>query len=614
MFKTLKFKIAMVYLILVSTTAIVGGISFLNIYTLNKSINGLMVNNYRSISATANMLEVLNEQNSEIYDYIYVDPTTSIDNIHKNINTFYKWYNIESNNITENSEKELVSKINNNYSAYLRYFSQIQEVKNLQGVEAASKYYKINLLPTFNSLKKDLKELSLINEKAMFKNKEVVTDDADKSLNTIIFLSVVSVLGGFIISRYSIKRTLKPIYSLTETMKAIKEGNLAQQAPIISEDEIGELTKEFNNMTNRLHKLEESNIGKLLIEKTKSDAIIKSISDPLIVLDSNYKIMRINMAGEKLFNIEETSSINKYFLEVIRSGELFDFIYNSSRLDSMNATQKIIYFNINEEDYYFNIIVTIVRDTETKINGIIILLQNVTNLKQLERIKSDFISTISHEFKTPLTSIMIGASLILDKSIGELNESQHQIINTIQEDGEKLNTLVNNLLQLSKLEYSESVFNIIPCSIANLVNDALSNFYEQACISKINLYYEFKENLPYVNADAEKINWVLNNLISNALKYTQAGGKIIINTFTKQNNMYISVKDTGLGIPEEYHEEIFNRFVQVNGENSDVKGTGLGLAIAKEIVEAHGGEIWCESKLESGSVFTFTLPLADEKI
>lgn len=614
MFKTLKFKIAMVYLILVSTTAIVGGISFLNIYTLNKSINGLMVNNYRSISAAANMLEVLNEQNSEVYDYIYVNPTSSIDNIHKNINIFYQWYNVESNNITEDSEKELVAKINNNYSTYLKLFSQIQEVKNLQGIKAASKYYNDNLLPIFNSLKKDLKELSFINEKAMFKNKEVVTEDADRSLDKIIFLSVVSVLGGFIISRYSIKRTLKPIYSLTETMKAIKEGNLSQQAPIISEDEIGELTKEFNNMTNRLHKLEESNIGKLLVEKTKSDAIIKSISDPLIVLDSNYKIMRINVACEKLFNIEEASSIDKYFLEVIRSGELFDFIYNSSKLDSMAPAQKIVYFNINEKDYYFNIIVTIVRDTEAKINGIIILLQNVTNLKQLEQIKSDFISTISHEFKTPLTSIMIGASLILDESIGKLNESQHQIINTIQEDGEKLNTLVNNLLHLSKLECSQSVFNIIPCSIASLVNSAIADFSEQASSAKINLYYDSNKSLPNINADPEKIRWVLNNLISNALKYTQAGGKILINTYANESNMYVSVSDTGLGIPKEYHEEIFNRFVQVKGENSEVKGTGLGLAIAKEIVEAHGGEIWCESKLESGSVFTFTLPLADEKI
>ncbi|KGK90092.1 ATP-binding protein [Clostridium sp. HMP27] len=614
MFKTLKFKMAMVYLILVSTTAIVGGISFLNIYTLNKSINGLMVNNYKSISATANMLEVLNEQNSQIYNYIYVNSTSSIDNIHKNINIFYLWYNLESNNITEDSEKELVARINNNYSTYLRLFSQIQETKNLQGIEAASKYYNDNLLPIFNSLKKDLKQLSFINEKAMFKNKEVVTKDAHKSLDTIIFLSVVSVLGGFILSRYSIKRTLKPIYSLRETMKAIKEGNLSQQAPIISEDEIGELTIEFNNMTDRIHKLEESNIGKLLTEKTKSDAIIKSISDPLIVLDSNYKIIRINMACEKFFNIEEASSINKYFLEVIRSGELFDFIYNSSKLDSMNPSQKIIYFNIDEEDYYFNIIVSIVRDSEAKITGIIILLQNVTNLKQLEQIKSDFISTISHEFKTPLTSIMIGASLILDESIGSLNESQHQIINTIQEDGEKLNTLVNNLLQLSKLECSESIFNIMPCSVTSLVNNAISDFCEQACSTKINLYYESKENLPYINADPEKISWVLNNLISNALKYTQAGGNIIITTFTKQNSMYVSVSDTGSGIPEEYHEEIFNRFVQVRGENSDVKGTGLGLAIAKEIVKAHGGEIWCESKLGYGSVFTFTLPLAVEKI
>lgn len=610
MLKSLKFKIASVYIFLVFTIAVVGVTSLLNVYSLSRSIDGLMVNNYRSINAITKMLEVIEEQNNSISTYIYVNRIKGIDLFHLKTDVFYEWYNIEVNNITEAGEKDRVAKINANYSKFLKLFSDLQEINNTQGAAAATEYYHNNISPIFTIIEEDLKELSELNEKAMFRNKELVTAAADRSMRIIISLSAVAVLGGFLISRYSTNKTLKPIYSLTEAIKTIKEGNIDLQAPIISQDEIGELTKEFNSMTERLHKLEESNLGKILVEKNRSMAIVKSISDPLIVLDNNYKILLLNKACEKLFRIKEEESLNKYFLEIIRNGDLYDFIYNSSEIKDGNTKEKIIYADFEGKDYYFNVVVTVVKDIEAKINGVIVLLQNVTNLKQLEKIKSDFISTISHEFKTPLTSIMIGTSLILDENVGKLNKNQLDIIETIKEDGEKLNSLVINLLHLAKLESNQSVFNISPCSISELIHSSVNSFQEQANIRNIKLHYEINESMPEINADPEKIIWVLNNLISNALKYTESDGEIMVLPYLSDSEICISVSDTGSGIPEEYTERIFERFVQVKGENSDVKGTGLGLAIAREIVEAHGGEIWCESKEGIGTTFTFTLPIA----
>jgi signal transduction histidine kinase/HAMP domain-containing protein len=630
---TLKFKIAAVYIFLVLTIAVVGVTSILNIFSLNRAIDGLMVNNYKSINAITNMLEAVEEQNNAISTYIYEDRTKGIDVFHEKSDTFYEWYNIELNNITETGEKDQVAKINANYSEFLKLFSDIQEVNNAQGTEAAVNYYENNISPTFSALKEDLNQLAHLNEQAMFRSKGYVTSAADKSMYIIISLSTVSVLGGFLISRYSTNRTLKPIYSLTETVKAVKEGHLDLQAPVISQDEIGELTKEFNNMTERLHKLEKSNLGKILSEKNKTMAIVKSISDPLIVLDNNYKVVLLNKACEEVFSIREADAANKYFLEVIRNGDLYDFIYNSSKTKGGNTEEKIIhadfknkgyYFNLTEEKiininlnntgYYFNVVVTVVRDIEANMNGVIVLFQNVTELKELDKIKSDFISTISHEFKTPLTSIMIGTSLILDENVGPLNESQQEIIETIKEDGDKLNSLVNNLLNLAKLEYSQSIFNISPCSVSEIIRTSVVSFQEQANMKNISLHYEINEGLPKINADAEKIIWVLNNLISNALKYTESNGEILVLAFAEDNEVCISVSDTGSGIPKEYTEKIFDRFVQVRGENSDVKGTGLGLAIAREIVQAHGGEIWCQSKKGNGATFTFTLPVAEKKL
>ncbi len=610
MLKTLKFKIVAVYIFLVFTIAVLGITSILNVYSLTKSIDGLMVNNYRSINAATTMFKAIKEQNNAINNYIFVDSIKGIDAFHLNTDIFYKWYNLQYNNVTEVGEKDIVLRINKNYSKFLKYFSELQEINNKNGTQFATKYYEDSISPILLLLKEDLDLLSQLNEKAMFRSKETVTVAAKESMYIIIILSSVSVIGGFIISRYSTNKTLRPIYSLTETVKAVKEGNIHLQAPIISEDEIGELTKEFNSMTMRLHKLEESNLGKLMLEKNKSMAIVKSISEPIIVLDNNYKIILLNKAAEKLFNILEKEAINKYFLEVIRNGELYDFIYNSSKLTDTSIGEKIIYLDYEDSGYYFNTVVTVVKDTEATINGVIVLLRNVTNLKQLEKIKSDFIATISHEFKTPLTSIMIGTSLILDEDVGVLNKNQQQIIETMKEDGEKLDSLVNNLLRLAHLESKQSVFNIILCSINELIHTSVNSFLEQAHSKNINLHYEIEKDIPEVNADCEKIIWVLNNLISNALKYTKAGDEIVVASFVKGDNLCISVMDTGIGISEEHIDTIFNRFIQIKKPDSEVKGTGLGLAIAKEIVEAHGGEIWCDSKIGIGSNFTFTLPIA----
>lgn len=338
-------------------------------------------------------------------------------------------------------------------------------------------------------------------------------------------------------------------------------------------------------------------------------AIVKSISDPLIVLDTSYRIALLNKACEDVFNLVEDKVINRHLLEAIRDGNLFDHVSSMLASNEDEHKQKIMYFKSNNKEYYFNVIVTAVRDGNSNINGVVVLFQDVTNLKQLEKMKTDLISTISHEFKTPLTSILIGTSLVEDESLGQLNEKQKEIINAIKEDGERLSSLVNNLIDLSKIESDKSIFKFEKCSIEDIILNSIKGFYAQAEDKNINLYYKVTENLPQVVADFEKITWVINNLISNALKATGEGGEISINAYARQNRIYVSVKDTGAGIPEEYRKKIFDKFTQLDDPHFERSGSGLGLAIAKEIIEAHQGEIWCESKLNAGSNFIFTLPL-----
>lgn len=610
MIRTLKAKFSIVYLLLFVITLIIGVVSAFNIYNLEKSINGLMVDNYRSIRAGNEMLEALENENSSILTYINISRNKGIEDFHKYSNTFYNEYYVEANNITEKGEKELVEEINKSNVRYLQQFSKLQEMSASNNTSIVE-FYNTQVTPEFNNLRDLISKLVLLNEKNMFDSKDIVTHDAQNSMYIILTLSAIGIVIGFILSLFSLKKFLSPLYALRENMKAVKEGNINQQTTIETNDEIGELSIEFNNMTKRLQQFEHSTLGRVIAEKNKSIAIVKSISDPIIVLDTNYKVLLINNALEKLFNTKEENALNKYFLEVITNGELYDYIQHAYNSQVEISDNKIMYFELNDEDYYFNVIVTVLKDSEDKAVGMVVLFQNITGIKQIEKMKSDFIATVSHEFKTPLTSLMMGTSLINEESVGSLNEEQKNIISAIKEDSERLLNLVENLLALSLVESTNGIFNIEPNFINNIIENSISGFTEQANSLGVDIIYKSDSSLPKVNADFEKVTWVLNNLISNALKFTKKGDSIYISSFISQDRLCVFVKDTGIGIPEEYREKIFDKFVQVKGSDTAANGTGLGLAISKEIIEAHGGEIWCESELGVGSKFIFTLHLAE---
>lgn len=609
MFKTLKGRISFIYLCLVLIIAIVGFASVLNLFVLNKAIDGLMSANYKSIGIINSMLEAIERQDSAVLGYISVEKQAGIDKFIENQNAFTADLNAEKNNITEPGEKELVDRISESYGNYVKMFFKLQEIRNSQGEAAAIAYYDSDIAPEFAGLKQNLRAILQVNEKAMFQSKDNATESAKNSTYIILLLTAIMMIGGFFASRFFANRFLQPIYNLIDTVKLVKAGDLNQQATVISKDEIGELALEFNNMTKRLLQFEKSALGSMMSEKNRFIAVVKNISDPLLVLDNSYKITILNNACETFFDISEEKAISKHFLEVIRNGELFDHISGEFN-DAEDRREKIIQVRANDAEYFLNVVVTTVKDVENNLNGLIVLFQNVTALKQLEKIRTDFIATISHEFRTPLTSIMMGTDLLLNEGMGSLTEDQASVASAIKEDCDRLSTLVNDIMELTKLESGRAVFNPEPCSIVGIIENTYRQFKPFAEQKNVNLEFDAAEDLPPVFADYEKIRWVLNNLVSNALKYTNAGDDVMISASVRNDEMVVSVRDTGMGIPEEYTEKIFNRFFQVKGNDLEIRGAGLGLSVSKEIIEGHGGRIWCESRLDQGSTFTFTVKLS----
>lgn len=608
MTNSLKKKFTTIYITLVVIIIIVGIVSTINMYKIKTSTDIFIGNNYKSINTINNMTNCIYNQDKAILIYLQGNKEEALNLFHVNDDEFYKWFYIEKGNITEPGEIELIDTVNLQYIEFSKSFSSLQDYNNGQNHEELVKIYEKTITNDVVLINKSLQELKQLNEDAMFKKQQMLKANGNSSIYFVMFVSIIGAIIGGSIAMFLTNRYFNPIHLLINAVKSVKEGNLNKQAPVIYQDEIGLLAKEFNNMTNRLHDFEKNAEDYLMAEKNKSLSIIKSISDPIILLDNEYKVQFINDEGQNFFDINEKKFTNKALLEIINLPEVYEYIRCETNL-KYEDKEKIIEIKRNNKKYFFNLTLTIIKGPEEKVNGVVVLFKNITSLKELEIVKANFIGTISHELKTPLTSIMMGIGLINNSSIGVLNEKQQNIVETIKEDTQKLNELVSNLLKISQIHSNSTTFNMKISNVNELIESCATNFKTQAIDKGLDIMLDLEKELPEAKIDEEKIKWVLNNLISNAIRYTEKGS-VKLKTYVKNKKIYICVIDTGRGIPNNYLEKVFEKFVRVEGFEIPEESTGLGLSIAKEVVEMHEGKIWCESELGFGSKFIFTIPLS----
>jgi PAS domain S-box len=618
--KTLKGKISLVCLCLVALTAVVGAASAANMLSLQGSVSRLINDNYISISAMEQARTALDGQRYAVMQYLVLNDENSINAYAQKNADFEKAFQSEQRDVTEKGEQAIVDAVDASYREFSRQFSVFQNIRDTKGRTAGAAYFKAAMEPQIAKINGYLDQITVLNQNAMLRKKNGAADYARDSLYIIVCLTALALAAGLFLSRYFVNRFLQPIHLLTESISRVRAGELNVRLDAKTGDEAEKLISEFNSMIERLSAYEKSTLGSLMEEKDKSVAIVKSISDPLIVLDQNCKILMANSACEQFFGFYEANVLGRHFFEAIRNGELYSFIADCME-NKKAVSEKILHFE--KENVYYNVIVTKSsvakggsasgEKAEQNAKGCVVIMQNVTEFKELERIKTNFVATVSHEFKTPLTSIIMGASMLAGGNLGILATEQKDVVNTIVEDGEKLSGFVNELLEVSRLESGRAVYSFEPCSIAAIADGSVRNFLETAQRENVTINNEVGEKLPAVFADFERVTWVLNNLLSNALKYTKSGDFITISSRVTGGFVETSVRDTGDGIPPEYLDRIFDKFVQVKGHEIEARGTGLGLAVAKEIIAAHGGRIRVESELDAGSTFRFTLPLAARK-
>jgi two-component system, NtrC family, sensor histidine kinase KinB len=393
----------------------------------------------------------------------------------------------------------------------------------------------------------------------------------------------------------------------------IAEGNYEVQVPVEGSAELALLADQFNQMAEKLRTFHAMNIGKIIAEKLKSEAIIQNVDDGIMVVDDQLIINNVNPKAALIFGVHKDSLLGRHFFEAVRDERLFHLLKQSVESgDSPLLGEGEDIFTITSETgslhYQFSIMP--MRSSSHAIQGVVLLLRDITRLRELDRLKSEFVLTASHELRTPLTSVSMAVDLLMESVAAKLTDKERDLLEACHEDVQRLRALVNDLLDLSKIEAGKLDLAFERVEPDFLFDQALAVMKPQTDAKHIELKLEVHEPLPPVMIDPNKIVWVLVNLLANAVRHTPEGGHIRVKGERVGGQVHLTVSDDGEGVPHEIQSRIFDKFIQVKRDGS-VGGSGLGLAISKEVVRAHRGTIWLDSVPGQGSTFTFTLPVAD---
>ncbi|MCT3762075.1 PAS domain-containing protein [Elizabethkingia anophelis] len=549
-------------------------IGALYINKLKSDTEKILTANYNSLEYAKNMMLAL--------DKIDTDSAQAVKNFRIN-NAF------QDKNLSEPGEKEATHSLNIHFKKYLEQKTDAGE-KQIRG---------------------DLAKIMSLNMKAIERKSDTAIVTAGNATFWIVSLGTVCFMIAFTLL-FNLPQTIaEPIRQLTSSIRQIAGRNYHERVHFKGSEEFNDLADSFNIMAEKLEEYESSNLSKQLMDKKRIETLVNNMHDAVIGLDENHFIYMINDQALRITNLKKEELMGKTAHEVAINNDLLRELLKN--IDNPSE-EPIKIVADNKESYFEQDVIPIsaikTGEKEKKNIGKVILLRNITPFKELDFAKTNFIATISHELKTPIAAIKMGVQLLGNQKFGSLNEQQQELLKSIDEDGQRLLTITSELLNLSQVESGNIRLNVESCNPEELVYTAVKNVEMLAEQKNISVITEIKTNKDdRVVADFDKTVWVINNFLSNAIKHSFPEESIRILIEKKGAFVRFGISDSGKGIDEKYHRQIFDRYFQVPGEHQS--GTGLGLAISKNFIEKQHGEIGVFSSLNQGSTFYFTLPLFD---
>src|SRR5579872_730399 len=483
----------------------------------------------------------------------------------------------------------------------------ITEIGEREATDLLTKNFNELLLDPGDSsnyvdIRRAIYQIQDLNEQAILRKNTVAQQTAENAVNvmTILFTILTLVSFTFIFNLPGI--ISRPISSLSEGILAIAGKNYKKRIYLKQGDEFGELANAFNIMAGKLDEYESSNMAKIKFEKSRIETIINQMRDGIIGLDEKRNILFLNAVSEKLLGLKEADIIGQYAADIAVKNDLMRTLLQ----DDPEKKELKIYAD-DKESYFIKDVLDVTTSNETI--GQVVVLRNITQFHEINEAKTNFIATVSHELKTPISSIKMSASLLADNRVGQLNGEQQELIRSIADDADRLLKITGELLNMSQLETGNIQLKLQPADPVKIVEQAIRAVSFQAQQKGIRIQSRLGEGLPLVEADVEKTSWVLINFLTNAIKFSPDQSGVEVSAFTSGNKVEFLVSDHGRGIDERYLPRIFERYFKVPGTH-DRNGTGLGLSISKEFIEAQGGRIWVSSRLGEGSQFGFTFSAA----
>ena len=556
--------------------ALLAAIGAKQVNSLASDSKNILQDNYNTLDYSRNMLKSLDELNSE----------------RNALQIFESNLKKQAENITEVGEAEYT----NNLSTH---FEQLKA--NRFDTLAAEK------------IRRDINDIMKLNMDAIQRKSNIAANTARNATIWITITGTLCFLIAFSLLVNLPGSIANPIRELTGSIKAIAAKNYSQRVNFKKGSEFAELADSFNIMAQKLEEYNNSSLAKLMMEKKRVETLINNMHDPVIGLDELGTILFANEEALKIAALKGDDVIGRSAQELSVHNDLIrsllqEITGNENEVARVEKKPMKIFAD-GKESYFereiVNISIVPTGEQDSRIIGHVIVLRNVTPYKELDFAKTNFIATVSHELKTPISSIKMSVQLLENEQIGKMNEEQRNLIDSIKEDASRLLKITGELLNMTQVESGNIQLGIIPSDPMEILNYAVNANKTIAEQKKVKLEISADEKLPKVLADSEKTAWVLTNLISNAIRYSYDNSTVLISVKSGSSKIYFVVKDTGQGIAPQYKEKIFDRYFRIPG--SQKEGTGLGLSISKEFIEAQGGQISVESDFGAGSIFTVAL-------
>lgn len=585
----IKNKLRLGFGFLFAVVMFFGGVSIFYIHQISDSAKVILKNNYESLSFAREMRTVLDENKLPLNNDAQL--------------RFGKQLQMQQANITERGEEAATALLKSDFGMLQSAAATPDQLDKAQ-FDARAQLRKIEEL--------NMQSIVHKNERAKASVKEAT-----------LFLGFVGAFTFLVLFSFSVNFPgfiANPLKELIEGIREISHKNYNQHLNFNKNDEFADVASAFNDMADRLNEWENTNLAKVLSEKQRIETIIEQMEDAIIGLNEKQEILFINTVASNILNISEKKIVGQPADKFTGSNDLFKSILASNsgiRSFKIALAGKESYFQLESREIVIPNLEPQPADgiiVASKSAGKVYILRNITEFKERDEAKTNFIATISHELKTPISSIKMSLKLLNDGRVGETNTQQKELLAHINDDSERLLKITSELLDLSQVETGNIQLNFVVSDPVEIVDYALNSVRFNAEQKGITLQVIAQPNLSKVHADMEKTAWVLVNFLSNALRYSSEKSKVQIQVAEKSKQVIFTVKDFGKGIDEQYQKRLFDRYFQVPTDGQNKSGSGLGLAISKDFIEAQQGKIWVESAIGEGSSFSFSLPAQQEKV